>query len=698
VSDSSKAVFLSYASQDKEVAQRICDALRAAGVEVWFDQSELRGGDAWDALIRKRIKECALFVPVITPTTNARAEGYFRLEWKLAVDRSHLMADDAPFLFPIVIGEVNDATARVPDKFRDVQWTRLRLDETPAELGMRVAKLLSGNGGSPVIATPGARSSQATTLQKPIRGQWWMIFPVIGTLMGLLFAAVPIWKATHGPTPQRTAPPAATPALVARGPAPASPSSMRPDEKSVAVLAFANLSDDKANEYFSDGISEELLNVLAKIPGLKVSARTSAFFFKGKEVPVPEIARQLGVAYVIEGSVRKAGDKVRITAELVKAADGFQVWRDTFTRDLKDIFAVQDEIAGLIAQNLQLKLQAGPRREVDPEAHRLVLEGRYYWNWRSEEGFTRAEAAFREAIALAPDFAAAHAGLADVLATRSGYHAYESIIDSTDEGRAEAERAIALDPAMAEAYPALGLLRAWDGHGAEAKQIFSKALALNPNYALPHHWLSLVFENEGRIDLALVAIGRAVELDPLSGIAIGTRGRMLMEAGRYAEGLTEYQRAAALLPDRPALEVGPALCLSRLGRSDEAVAHARKTLALQMRELRLTADAQAIHVLRQNGQEADARTQAARILPLFPAESYQRGAVLAALGRWSEAEPFLEHTPVQMQYVFYWDPVWDEVRDDPRFRQLMAKLGRAEDYRVARETFIRLQAERKNPP
>ena len=193
-----RAVFLSYASQDAEAAKRIADALRAAGVEVWFDQSELRGGDAWDAMIRKRIKECALFVPIITPNTNARAEGYFRLEWKLAVDRSHLMADDAPFLFPIVIGDVSDATARVPDKFRDVQWTRLRLDETPGELAARVARLLSGNVGSPLAATSAARSSQATTLQRS-RWQWWMIFPILGTVMGLLFAAAPLWKAFQRP-------------------------------------------------------------------------------------------------------------------------------------------------------------------------------------------------------------------------------------------------------------------------------------------------------------------------------------------------------------------------------------------------------------------------------------------------------------------------------------------------------------------
>jgi TolB-like protein/Tfp pilus assembly protein PilF len=208
MSEGTKAVFLSYASQDKDVAKRICDALRAAGVEVWFDQSELRGGDAWDAMIRKRIKECALFVPVITPTTNARAEGYFRLEWKLAVDRSHLMADDAPFLFPIVIGDVTDATARVPDKFRDVQWTRLRLDETPGELAGRVAKLLSGGsmvGG--VLYPDGLKESgykTPPTSRRP-RWQWWMIFPIFGTIMGLMFAVMPMWKAFNR-SPQKQHP------------------------------------------------------------------------------------------------------------------------------------------------------------------------------------------------------------------------------------------------------------------------------------------------------------------------------------------------------------------------------------------------------------------------------------------------------------------------------------------------------------
>ena len=210
MSEYGKAVFLSYASQDADAAKRICEVLRSAGVEVWFDQSELRGGDAWDAKIRKQIKECALFVPLISPNTNSRPEGYFRLEWKLAVDRSHLLADDHPFLFPIVIGDVIDATARVPDKFRDVQWTRLRLDETPAELGARVAKLLGGDSRVESVA--------ASTGQRSARSPHWMrnLGMIMGLTIGLVFALRPLWAPARRPEPKPAAPVAPAPASEAR--------------------------------------------------------------------------------------------------------------------------------------------------------------------------------------------------------------------------------------------------------------------------------------------------------------------------------------------------------------------------------------------------------------------------------------------------------------------------------------------------
>jgi TolB-like protein/Tfp pilus assembly protein PilF len=700
---SARAVFLSYASQDAEAAKRICDALRAAGVEVWFDQSELRGGDAWDQKIRRQIRECALFVPLITPNTNARPEGYFRLEWKLAVDRSHLIADDQPFLFPIVIGDVTDGAARVPDKFREVQWTRLRLDETPAELAGRVMKLL----GREVVAggvDTGPDSMRSVTDRRRKRDDKPAWLRHAWSVVGLAFVAYyllirPIWRRAHPgpekPVVEQTADAAQAVAAAQKlqetvGPKPSQPAA-EAAEKSVAVLAFANLSDDKGNEYFSDGISEELLNVLAKIPGLKVSARTSSFHFKGKDTPVPEIARQLDVAYVVEGSVRRAGDKVRITAQLIKAADGFRVWSDTFTRELKDVFAVQDEIAGVIAKNLSLRMNLGAaRREVNPEAHRLVLEGRYYWNLRTDDGFARAETAFRSAIALDAEFAEAHAGLANVLATVGAYRAYAGLVDPNPEAALqEAQRATQLDPTLAEAYPALGLVYNRTRRHREAEQVYRKALELNPNYALPHHWHSIALETEGRIDEALAEIEQAIRLDPLSAIALVTRRRMLTEAGQPAAALAAYEREQALVPDRPSAAGYRALCLLELGRREEAVDVARQVAAMPTMELRLWADADIIYLLRQTGHEAEAAEHATRILPRFHPDSYQRGAVLAALGRWDEAEPFLERTPVNVQHMFYWSPVWDAWRDDPRFRKLLAKLGCEDAHRLARAAVSR---------
>jgi tetratricopeptide (TPR) repeat protein len=197
MSETGKAVFLSYASQDAEAVRRICDALRAAGVEVWFDQNELRGGDAWDQKIRRQIKECALFVPIISAQTQARPEGYFRLEWKLAVDRSHLMSEDHPFLFPIVIDDIPETLARVPDRFRDVQWTRLTLRDTPESLATRVARLLdhASDGETSRSAPPGGGSTTRA-------GDRWIgrAAVIFGLACAAFFLLRPFWVRRDQPT------------------------------------------------------------------------------------------------------------------------------------------------------------------------------------------------------------------------------------------------------------------------------------------------------------------------------------------------------------------------------------------------------------------------------------------------------------------------------------------------------------------
>jgi len=964
----SKAVFLSYASQDAEAARKICEALRVAGVEVWFDQSELVGGDAWDAKIRKQIKECTLLIPIISAATQARTEGYFRLEWRLADQRTHLMAKGRPFLLPVVIDDTRDADAHVPDSFTEVQWTKAPDGVVAPTFVARVKKLLGGAEMEAGRPRPAAETQNLKPRTENRRlGRLWWALPILGVIIALLLVMrrktpetpVPSPAAAPG-TPSALAAPATAGSLVSAQPrefprdpdlkrvhqlihnvvdgiaedfaladdlvkpklaarpndpevvtvaaelaqefvtrgidasparraqaqrlteravqlapdnpealavlgyylystgtqpgraedllrraialnpkeprfycslyqvlaagdkpaaevdafgarmtaafpedamaayviakqqvnrgdlagaeasldktlalAPlptaiiakarvmlevhgdiggmkrvldrmperqrtyarllntyavlaavtgrtaaarrlidsitdtwladgtylfpkallvgeldqldgnddvarlqfaaalkevreklaADPTDLRPvraelwvqiglghreearaalrinlqrrpkpyhwtmnltwwtcalracllldertealallkeacaepvgrlllrnlfqvdpkmapfradpeiqallaepvasapavlpstkaDEKSVAVLAFTNLSDDKANEYFSDGISEELLNVLAKIPGLKVSARTSAFYFKGKEVPVPEIARQLGVAYVVEGSVRKQGDKVRITAQLIKAADGgFHVWSDTFTRDLKDIFAVQDEIAGLIAQNLELKMGiTAARPTIDVEAYQEYLAGRALVAKAGNNDLREAVGHFEKAVALEPKFTAAWVQLASAH-TQLGRWGGAPTLQAWAAAHAAIDHAVTLEPDSPDVLLALGWIRRtadWDWRGAE--QAFRRALQLRPDHPETLAGAAVLLYNIGRNEEAFRLGQQAIRLDPLNASTQLDLSIMYYLSDNFAEAERTARRALALAP------------------------------------------------------------------------------------------------------------------------------------------------------
>ncbi len=694
MSDSpARAVFVSYASQDAEAAQKICDGLRAVGVEVWFDKSELVGGDTWDYKIRSQIKSCALFVPVVSAATQARREGYFRIEWKLAAQRTHAFADGTPFLLPVVIDATRNAEALVPEEFRAVQWMRLPGGEGTAGFGERVQKLLRND---PVTTGgPAGPPDRPKTVpgKKPGRRR---LVPAVaaGALLGIAIAAL-AWRSYH----QRTAPVA----MPASGPAVVNAPRIA-NQKSLAVLAFTNLSGDKDNEYFSDGISEELGNVLAKVPGLTVCGRASAFYFKGRQVPMSEIARQLGVAYVVAGSVQKSGNRVRITAQLIDAASGFAVWSsEPLTREVKDIFAVQDEIAGLIAKNLSLSMgvATGPAKMVNPEAYRLVLEGRYFWNLRTEEGLARAESAFARAIEVDPTMAEAHAGLAGVCVIRAQYTFMDGLGGDTsaDLARAsgEALRATQLDPALPDGYATLGYFHLMSGSLEEAEQQFKKALALAPNSALTRDWHGLVEASRGRLDAGLAEYERAAEIDPLWYINLQMISWLLRRSRRWDEALAMNDRAAALRSDVYVINVSArADALMALGRRDEAVAAARVVERNPGQRPRWNSDSIAIRVLIQAGLRSEAEDYAARLFAAWPPDSPMRGLVLGALGRFDEALPFLERTNGAMKTDLYWDPMWDPWRDDPRFLQLMVKLNCADHYRVARATLARMLKEPKS--
>lgn len=465
------------------------------------------------------------------------------------------------------------------------------------------------------------------------------------------------------------------------------------ERHSIAVLPFANVGHDPANEIFCDGISEELLNVLAKLPQLRVAARGSAFSFKGRNVPPAEIAQQLGVDYLVEGSVRRIANRVRVTAHLTEAATGLEAWSDNFEHDLTDILAMQDAIAGEIAAQLHLSLHSRKRAgtHVDPEAHWLVLEGRHFWNLRTDESLMRAEMAFTKALAADPGFAPAHAGLADVCVVRAMYRLADGETDASDDlGRArrEAQQALKLDPSLAEPHATLGFVSLHEGNMAAAARAFPRAFAANPNYATGYQFYAWTLCAQGRLNRALVEHEKAIARDPLSFINLDRYAAMLALAGRLDEALETNERAATL---RPGVFVGNlsqrALILLALGHTNEAISAARTVRRVgRDRRYRRNADADAIFVLHQTGATAEAAEYAAEVLRRLPPDNYLRGFVLAAIERHAEAVPFLTRTPVIMLPQLYWSRLWDAAREGPEFQDLLRRIGRNAEFQRARET------------
>jgi len=327
-------------------------------------------------------------------------------------------------------------------------------------------------------------------------------------------------------------------------------------EPSIAVLPFTNLSPDSENEYFSDGITEEVINALAQLPHLRVAARTSSFAFKGKPEDLRLIGERLGVGAVLEGSVRKAGNRLRITAQLINAADGYHLWSERYDREMDDVFAVQDEIARAITERLRITLTAPEaplvrRGTENLEAYDLYLKGRYFW-LRRGDGLQKAIDYFQQAMAADPDFAAPYAGLADAYCIL-GVYGYMSSTLIAERVREAAERAVALDDRLADGHYSVGLYEAYFGWNlARAEREFLRASELNPRWALPHVWLGELMAALGRRDEALRLARHAQELEPLSPQVHALAGLTFYVAHSSDEALQAAERAVELEATFPA--------------------------------------------------------------------------------------------------------------------------------------------------
>jgi TolB-like protein len=503
-STTAAAVFLSYASQDAEAAARLCAALQGAGIEVWFDRSELRGGEAWDASIRRQIKECALFVPLISANTEARAVGYFRREWHLAVDRMLDYAEDQPFLLPVVIDDTAEATARVPDRFRERQWTCLKGGEATPEWVERTRRLLTG---------PAAPARRAALPALRRRRHWPTVLAALSGAALVAVIATTLWKqrtATVGPLP---APKAVTPAAPAR------------NLKAIAVLPFDNLSARAEDSYLADGLQAEVLNTLARLRELSVISRTSTLEYKGKAYNVRDIGYRLGVGTILEGSIRRDGNKLRLSIQLVDTNNDRPLLAANYDRDLGHLLDLQSTVARHVADSLLATLSRNDRGELDQvgtnngDAYDLYLKAMARLNQAGPddaEKLREPKRLLEAAVKLDPGYAEAYAWLS--LVNTSLF--YKTVPRHPEDGvaaRHAFERAFEIDPDLPEARLARGMYAtdvALDP--GQATVDLQAVVRSRPSSAWAHLVLGLTLRRLGRMDEALGHFVRAWDLDPLN--------------------------------------------------------------------------------------------------------------------------------------------------------------------------------------
>ncbi len=565
-----KAVFLSYASQDVVAALRMCAALRAAGVEVWFDQDALVGGDVWDGKIRGQIASCALFIPVISAATQERLEGYFRIEWKLAAERTHAMAAARPFLLPVVIDATRDAEAHVPTEFRTVQWTKLPGGETSPAFVARVQRLLGGQSGTGILPVISGHGQDARTTPEVGRR-----VPTAAWVVGLIALAAGgfVWWKSSSPAPTVAPNAGAGTHPLPSGKIPV----LAPvvSDKSVAVLPFTNLSGDKEQEYFSDGLTEEVLGALRRERDLIVPGNTSCFSFKGKIVAAAEIARTLNVSRLVEGSVQRVGSRVRIRVTLARPADNSSEELGTFTEELTDIFALQEKVARAVVAKLTRRTTTAPVAVLtkNPAAYDAYLRGRAL----QTRGIASVPAAIKQleqAVALDPDFAQAWASLAEAKFFRYALNADRSP-ELAAETRRLIDRALEVHPNLPEAL----IVRAsWERHVnsdyAAAQRDLARAEALQPATAELRNFQANLARDLGQWDEAFRFSREMVRLDPNN--AMFNRGHAALifwHKGEYAEADRMLARVEALQgnysADRVNLRLiwrGPAAALRLLDR------------------------------------------------------------------------------------------------------------------------------------
>ncbi len=457
--------------------------------------------------------------------------------------------------------------------------------------------------------------------------------------------------------------------------------------RSLAVLPLENLSGDPAQEYFADGMTDALITKLAKLGSVRVISRTSVVKYKGVKRALPEIGRELNVDAVVEGTVTRSGSRVRIDAQLIQTANDRHLWAESYERDLKDVLSLQDEVARDIAERIQIKLTAqesaalSRAQPVIPEAYQLYLQGRYFWNKRSEEGFQKAIELFEQAIAKDPGYAQAHAGLSDAYALLGSWpNARISRGEATARARAAALKALEMDDTLAEAHASLASVNLiYDWNWPVAEKEFKRAIQLNPGYATAHHWYAFYCASQGRMEEAVREIRLAQQLDPLSLIINTDVGEILYNSRRYDEAIVQFRKTLEMDPNFAPAHNSLGLTYLAKKQYPESIAELENAVRLSGGRPDFMAFLGAAYA------RAGRREEARKILEQVrtgPSTRYDPVLAIAwihaALGERDEAFAWVEKVYPTRPTEFYLlkvRPIADPLRSDPRFQALVRRLG-----------------------
>jgi TolB-like protein/Tfp pilus assembly protein PilF len=458
-----------------------------------------------------------------------------------------------------------------------------------------------------------------------------------------------------------------------------------PRIESIAVLPLESLSRDPEQQYFADGMTEELITNLSKISALRVISRTSVMAYKNAKKPLPQIARELNVDAVIEGSVLRSGDRVRITAQLVHAPTDRHLWAQSYERDLRDILALQSEVAQAVAREIKIvvspqeQTRLASARPVNPEAYRLCLLGRFNWNKRTEEGFKSAIDHFQRAIEIDPGYAPAYAGLADSYILLGG-NSFLPPKEAIPSGKAAAQKALDIDDSLAEAHTSLAwacTIYDWDWSACEEE--FKRAIELNPNYATAHHWYGDYLSDMGRHAEAMAEVQRAQQLDPLSPILSACLAYRYFYARQYQEAIRRFRNTVSLFPEFATAHWWLGNTYMANGTHQEAIVAYQKARSLS------GASAAEVAALGQAYAKGGIRGYYLWELRRLREESKRRyvGAVASAslyagLGEKDQALSYLEKAYEERDSdltLLQIEPAFDPLRSDPRFQDLLRRMN-----------------------